>query len=119
MNTILVVDDEPIVLSLVGRILELAGYSVFLANRPSEALMLAQGNRIDILLTDVVMPGMSGPVLAEGLVRLFPALKGRCIFMSGYTFGLSFPEGAHFIPKPFQNGDLLAKVREVLDHDGG
>lgn len=121
-ETILVVDDEPAILGLVGKILQRGGYDVLLAQRPSEAYMLAleHGSKISLLLTDVVMRGMRGPMLAQALITMFPHLK--VLLMSGQVHqeaisveGQKWP----FIEKPFYNGNLLEKVRQALDHDGG
>jgi signal transduction histidine kinase/CheY-like chemotaxis protein len=119
-ETILLVEDEASVLAMATKILLRQGYTVLAANSPADALRLARehAGRIDLLLTDVVMPEMSGRDLAESLTRLNPKLK--LLFMSGYTSDIIahhgvLDEGMHFIQKPFTMTDLAAKVRQVLD----
>jgi PAS domain S-box-containing protein len=119
-ETILVVEDEPQVRALVKRVLLRAGYRVLEAADGSAALALAaqEPARIDMLLTDVVMPKMSGPQLAKEISRSRPATKVLC--MSGYTddsivrHGVLAAEIA-YLQKPLRPAVLLAKVREVLD----
>jgi two-component system cell cycle sensor histidine kinase/response regulator CckA len=118
-ETILLVEDEPGLLKLTRRMLEGEGYTVLTANTPAEAVSLAteHAGPIDLLLTDVVMPGMNGRVLAEHLLALRPQLK--CLFMSGYTADVIanqgvLDEGVHFIQKPFTVEDLATKVRDTL-----
>lgn len=121
METILVADDAPDVLSLARDILEARGYTVLTAADGEEALRLAEGyaGPIDALLADVVMPGLSGPELAERLTRTRP--KTKDVFMSGYTteaigqYGL-LHSGAPFVGKPFTPALLLGKLREALDY---
>jgi len=119
-ETILVVEDEEAVRELTALILTSAGYRVITATDGPEAL-LEHGrhpDRIDLLLTDVVMPGMSGKELADRLTGLTPHLG--VLYMSGYTDNAIvhhgvLDEGTHFIAKPFRGKGLLAKVRSVLD----
>ena len=96
------------------------GYRVLEAPRPGQALALsaAHPSRIDLLLTDVVMPEMSGKALATALLEGRPELE--VVYMSGYTENTivhhGIPDaGVHFLPKPFTPSVLLAKIREVLD----
>ncbi len=119
-ETVLLVEDEESILALAKTILEWHGYTVLPAHDPTTALSLAQSHqdRIDLLITDVVMPGMNGRELNEKLVACNPALK--CIFMSGYTANVIahhgiLDEGIHFLAKPFTVSALAEKVREVLD----
>lgn len=119
-ETLLVADDEPVVLSLARTILGRCGYRVIPATDGDEALQICRehGGSIDLLLTDVVMPRMSGPELAHCLKKENGDL--RCIFMSGYG-----PEnirqhggsslGCDYLRKPFTPEALLRKVRETLD----
>ncbi|MGI5861049.1 MAG: PAS domain-containing protein [Myxococcales bacterium] len=119
-ETVLVVEDESAVRKLVERILRLAGYRVLSGANGGEALLLCEkhGDKIDLLLTDVVMPQMSGRELAERLALLSPQLK--VLYMSGYTnhaivhHGVLEP-GTRFIGKPFSAPELTYKVREALD----
>lgn len=115
-GTILVVEDEPDVLGLVAETLTVRGFQVLRAAAPEEALVLAgdHGGRIDLLLTDMVMPGMGGPKLSALLQEKRPQLK--TLYMSGYAHGSKFTlgRGKAFLPKPFTPDTLAAKVREVL-----
>jgi PAS domain S-box-containing protein len=107
---ILVVEDEDAVRRLVEKILERHGYEVLTASRPEEALELAAtGTPIDVLLTDVVMPGMPGTRLAEELLARLPDL--RVLFMTGYTDRPGeLPEEASLLFKPFDAERLLRQV---------
>jgi two-component system cell cycle sensor histidine kinase/response regulator CckA len=118
-ETILLVEDEDKLRTLTRNVLELLGYSVLEAANGKRACAASEqhNGRIDLLLTDVVMPGMNGPVLAEHLVGSRPALK--VLYTSGYTgqavgHGV-LPEACHFIAKPFTREDLARKIREALD----
>ena len=120
IETILVVEDEPMILDITTTMLELQGYKILAAATPGEALRLAreQAGTIHLLMTDVVMPEMNGRDLAEKLLVLYPDLK--LLFMSGYTANVIahhgvLDEGVHFIQKPFALKDLAAQVREALD----
>ena len=117
---ILLVEDEPQLLKMTKTVLERKGYRVLAAAGPAEALALAaaRAETIDLLVTDVVMPGMNGRELAGRLQAATPKL--RCLFMSGYTANVIahhgvLDEGVAFIQKPVSSRDLAAKVREVLD----
>jgi len=119
-ETVLLVEDETSVRGLAKRVLEDCGYRVIEARDAKEALEAAvrhQGE-IDLLLTDVVLPGMNGGEVAEQLKEGRPDLK--VIFMSGYPddvvlHQIGTREGFHFIEKPFTPEDLARKVRAVLD----
>ena len=118
-ETILVVEDEPTLLRLATRALEIVGYTVLSAATPAEAMRIASvhADAIDMLVTDVVMPGMNGFTLAERLVERQPNLK--CLFMSGYPTdvmarGGVLDEHVNFLPKPFSAKGLSEKVRQVL-----
>ena len=118
-ETVLVVDDGEGMRELARRLLERQGYTVLVAANADEALRSFQTNpRIDLLLTDVVMPGTSGPELTRRLAAQQPALK--VIYMSGYTeddiVGQEMLKpGTAFLNKPFTADALGRKVREVLD----
>jgi PAS domain S-box-containing protein len=118
-ETILLVEDESIVRELVARVLGTHGYAVIEAADGEEALAIAQAEpTIDLLLTDVVMPGISGRELAERLAASRPEL--RILYMSGYTDEAIVHHGvregeAEFIAKPFTPDALARKVRGVLD----
>jgi two-component system cell cycle sensor histidine kinase/response regulator CckA len=118
-QTVLVVEDEEGLRELARRLLKKQGYTVLVAANADEALPLFEANQaIDVLLTDVVMPGASGPELTRQLVEQRPAL--RVIYMSGYTedaivqHGILKP-GIAFLNKPFNSETLGAKIREVLE----
>ena len=118
-ETILLVEDEDSVRGLARRCLEARGYRVLSAHGGREALEVAEkhGDSIDLALTDVVMPEMSGPELVGRLRLLRPGLKA--VFMSGYTDNAfdrqGIDEGTAFLQKPFSAIGLAEKVREVLD----
>jgi PAS domain S-box-containing protein len=119
-ETILLVEDEEGVRDLAGRILELKGYKVITASNPTEAAQVCERHEgpIHLLLTDVIMPTMSGRQLAEHVAFLRPGLK--VLYMSGYTGNAIVPhgileEGIPFLQKPFTPDSLTHKVREVLD----
>jgi len=119
-ETVLVVEDEHGVRSLTCRVLQTYGYTVLEAENGGEALLIAEQHPspIHLLLTDVVLPRMSGRKLAERLVRDQPDL--RVLYMSGYTDGSIVDHGAldpgtAFIQKPFTPDSLTQKLREVLD----
>ena len=118
-KTILLVEDEPAILSMTGMMLEHLGFTVLAAGSPGEALRLAERHpgQIHLLLTDVIMPEMNGRDLAKNLLLLYPGLNR--LFMSGYSADVIAPhgvldEGVHFLQKPFSMQDLTAKVREAL-----
>jgi CheY-like chemotaxis protein len=111
------VDDEASLRRLFRAILEGGGYAVLEAADGAEALRVHEQHRgrIDLLVTDVTMPGMTGPELAGHLTRLQPSLK--VLYVSGGArSGAELPgeAGAAFLGKPFPPEDLLRKVREVL-----
>jgi two-component system, cell cycle sensor histidine kinase and response regulator CckA len=120
---ILVADDEPVVLTLAETILKSYGYRVVIAKDGAEALEVhRQTGPIDLLLTDVVMPRMSGPELAHVLKQ--EAEDFRCIFMSGYDQDQIRDRGVKdmtcdYLRKPFKPVDLLKKIRATLDSDSG
>jgi CheY-like chemotaxis protein len=117
--TILVVDDEPEVRKLVGAMVSRQGYNVLTADSGDHALTVVkhQKHPIDLLLTDVVAPGMSGPMLADKLVEQQPGL--RVLFMSGYdntqvVQRYVVEKGHALLHKPFTVEQLARKVAEVL-----
>ncbi len=119
-ETILFVEDEPAILQLGKTMLDQLGYDVLTAKTPHEALELVRkvSRPIDLLITDVVMPGMNGKDLSERLQERFPDL--RRLFVSGYTANVIahrgvLDDGVHFMQKPFTHADLAAKTREALD----
>ncbi|MCK6624105.1 MAG: response regulator [Anaerolineae bacterium] len=119
-ETILLVEDDEMVRHLVQRELQAEGYTVMEASSGDKALALVKQHEgeIDLLLTDVVMPYMSGRELAEQLKELYPQIK--VLFISGYTSDSVVRRGLltaeiEFLPKPFSLGKLASKIREVLE----
>lgn len=122
-GTILLVEDEDVVRVLAKRILEQQGYEVLVASNGEAALTLASeaGFGIDLLLTDVVMPGINGRVLADRLREMIPGV--RVVYMSGYDENVIAHHGvlegdAPFLPKPFDIEALLRIVRDTLAGEG-
>jgi len=121
-ETVLLVEDDDRVRGLVASMLKKNGYTVLLASAGDQALEIAarhQG-RLHLLLTDVVMPGMSGRVLSERLMLLRP--DTRVLYMSGYSDDAILRHGVksagtHFIQKPFSLEALAEKVRETLSSE--
>ncbi|MGK2907873.1 MAG: PAS domain S-box protein [Desulfuromonadales bacterium] len=118
-ETVLVVEDETSILTLIEEMLNDFGYKVLAANSPAEALDIANTHpgEIHLLITDVVMPGMNGRVLAGRLQSMHPQLK--CLYMSGYTANVIahhgvLDKGIHFIQKPFSRIDFSVHIRTAL-----
>jgi two-component system, cell cycle sensor histidine kinase and response regulator CckA len=118
--TVLVVDDEPDVLRLVEAILSEQGYTVILAKGAENAIRTFErmARKPDLILTDVVMPGMSGPMMVDHLLQLDPQI--RVLFMSGYddrqvVQKYVVEKGFALIAKPFTLQRLGATVKDVLD----
>ena len=119
-ETILLVEDEDAVRSVVRRVLRQAGYTVLEAGQGGEAIQLAgqYAGSIDMLITDVIMPEMGGRELVERLTSLRPGLK--VMYLSGYTRDAIIRHGVlqaevAFLAKPFTNAALATKIRQVLD----
>ena len=119
-ETVLLVEDEASLRKLSRQQLELCGYRVLEAENAAEAIKISDAYEepIDLLLTDVVMPGISGRVLANGLSE--KRLGIHILYMSGYTGQMVgqhgvLEEGSFFLPKPFTRDELATKVREALD----
>ena len=118
-ETVLVVEDQAEVRKYVAAALKAYGYRVIQAADAEEALLLSEKERgrVDLLLTDVVMPNASGKELANRLGERWPGI--RVLFMSGYADDTTMrhglpPQGAHFIQKPFSPDQLAIRVREIL-----
>jgi CheY-like chemotaxis protein/peroxiredoxin len=112
-ETILVVDDEAEVRSLVREILQLNGYTVIDTGDPIEARRIAESQPIHLLLTDVVMPIMNGVELAKRVEAVSPTTK--ILLMSGYETSAVKGSGRVLIPKPFKSADLIKAIRQLLD----
>jgi PAS domain S-box-containing protein len=119
-ETILLVEDESAVRIIAGRVLRKHGYTVHDTGDPLEAIEIARTlvGRIDLLLTDVIMPKMGGRDLARALCAEFPSL--RVLYTSGYTADAmgrqgELDPGVHFLPKPYVPAVLVKKVREVIE----
>jgi DNA-binding NtrC family response regulator len=120
-QTILVVEDAESFRLLVRELLEEAGYAVLDAAGPDAALgLLETAPAIDLVLTDIVMPNMSGPEFVKRLATIQP--RARVVFMSGYSDSsiggvTTLDPGAHFVQKPFTMDQLLETIRHALDDD--
>ncbi len=122
-ETVLIVEDEQSVLNLTAAMLEKLGYRVLPVKGAGHALRVAReyDGDIDLLLTDVVMPGMNGRELAEQIIVMRPGI--RCLYMSGYAADAIahkgiLEKGIHFIAKPFSLHDLAGRVRMALETRG-
>jgi CheY-like chemotaxis protein len=116
-ETILVVDDDQMVLDLADSMLTRFGYTVVTAASGEEALRLFENIQVDLALVDVVMPDMNGVGVVERIHELCPGL--RVLFFSAYSedepFRPMFARGVPFIAKPFTSLQLTQKIREILD----
>jgi CheY-like chemotaxis protein len=119
-ETVLLVEDEPALRDLIKFALTESGFTVLDVPSPADALALSRGHTgpLQLLLTDVIMPGMDGPALAKQVQKERPDIK--VLFMSGYATNFIMHDGAvdagtNFLEKPFHPRTLLSKVREVLD----
>jgi CheY-like chemotaxis protein len=119
-ETVLVLEDEEALRAIVREILEAAGYAVLEAADGAEALHVVQRHEgpIDLLLSDVILPGMSGPELARSLVEMRPRLK--VLYMSGHDEASIvhrelLESGLAILQKPFASDVLLRKLRDLLD----
>lgn len=120
-ETVLVVEDQALLRKVVVSMLEQDGYRVLSAQDPQEGLELARAHKgaIDLLISDVIMPGMNGRAFAEQLNLTRPGTK--VLFVSGYTENIGshhgqLEVGSGFLQKPFTYESLGRKVREILDH---
>lgn len=123
-GTILLVEDDPGILKLCAMTLEKSGYTVVAAHNGDEAVRLLKEytGKIQLVVTDVIMPGMNGRDLTNCIQSLNPQIK--CLFMSGYTADIIARHGVldndvNFIQKPFSMTDLATKVKEVLGAEHG
>lgn len=117
-QTILIVDDEDLLLTMGQMILSEFGYQVLTANDGRKALELFRkpGPKIDLVITDLVMPNMSGRELIESLRKLAPGIRVLCT--SGYDRGAQLPSEPFYLQKPYTSQQLLTAVKEVLARKG-
>ncbi len=109
---VLVVDDERPVVDLAARVLGAAGFEVLSASSAGQALTLIRGKKpVDLVVSDVVMPGMQGPQLVEEIQRAWPST--RAVLMSGYA-DVDLPPQFPFLRKPFTPQDLILAVKRAL-----
>jgi DNA-binding NtrC family response regulator len=119
-ETLLVVEDEDSVRRMARRMLESIGYTVLTARSAAEALLMLErrDQKVHLMLTDVVMPGMSGPDLVARLAEIHPGI--RVLYTSGHADnaalrGAVLDGGIEFISKPYTRAELTRKVRDILD----
>jgi CheY-like chemotaxis protein len=116
-ETILLVEDEPLVRGLIEKVLAVRGYTVLSAASPEEGLRLSREHVVDAVVTDVAMPSMYGPALVDELRRHRPQL--RALFISGYTSDAVLELGVMtevaFVQKPFSAEALASRLRQLLD----
>ena len=121
-ETVLLVEDEKSLLEVTKTTLEQLGYTVLTANTPKEAIRIGNSfnKKIDLMITDVVMPLMNGRELAEKMLQSLPNIK--ILYMSGYTANVIahkgiLDEGFNFINKPFSSQEISVKLRKILDEN--
>jgi CheY-like chemotaxis protein len=117
-ETVLFVDDEELLLNLARTVLYASGYKVLVANSAQRALEILQAGspRVDLLITDLVMPQMTGRQLVDRARALNSKL--RVVLSSGYHRASEDPAGVRFLQKPFSSQDLLQEVKQALDSAG-
>ena len=116
-RTILLVEDNEMVRTLVNELLKQHGFAVLVAEDPKQALRISEGRSLDLLVTDVVMPHMTGPELHTRLLESYPGLK--VLFMSGYTNNALDQKGLmgeriYYIQKPFATNEFERIVETLL-----
>jgi len=116
-GVVLAVEDDPGIRELIREVLSLSGYEVFIAANASDAISISQEIAVDVLLTDVVLPGTSGPELAEILKAARPTIK--VLFSSGYSDHALFrqgilDQGSNFVQKPFDTETLCVRINDLL-----
>jgi len=119
MKTVLIVEDDHAVRHLLRKVLERNGYHAVEARDGEDAMLVAElhAGRIDVLLTDIAMPGMSGPDLVRHFAGLHP--EAKFLLISGFSPermgpAIDLPRGVDFLQKPFKQGDLLARIESLL-----
>ncbi len=122
LGTVLLVEDNMMVLNIARELLESCGHNVLVAATPEAALAIARERqgKVDLLVTDVVMPQMNGPELHERLLEIVPG--HRVLYISGYASNMDVHrgeliEGINFLPKPFSSETFLHRVSEILQTD--
>ena len=115
--SILVIDDDVLITNLVARILKPEGQEVLVVNKPEDAMAVAEAaGDVDLIISDAVMPGISGPELVEQLVQKYPRVK--VLFMTGlgrFPIQVSFGGTCEFIQKPFRAAELVKTVKAMMD----
>jgi CheY-like chemotaxis protein len=118
-ETILLVEDDVLILNITAKNLKKMGYNIFATSIPAQAINIAQvpENKIDLLLTDVIMPEMNGLELFKKIRKI--SLDIQCLFMSGYTADVIAHQGiinedTNFISKPFSNKEISESIRNLL-----
>jgi DNA-binding NtrC family response regulator len=117
-RTVLIVDDDPNILRLVEKMLKPRQVKVLLAPRPSDALLIVERERVDLLISDVAMPEMDGTKLADRVLKLQPSAS--VLLISGHYKDDEGPNRnarMRFLSKPFFPSQLLAHLRELLPDD--
>jgi len=119
-GTLLLVEDNPDVRESTAQLLQSAGYAVYTAENPEQAIQLAQAHPPDLLITDVILPRMRGSELAEQLKMMYPQIK--VLFISGYTENSvviqgEIKPGVEFLPKPFTLRQLLERIEKLLGQE--
>jgi len=113
LRTVLVVEDDDVIRRLLDLQLSRLGYAVMTAADGNEAIEQQAGRRVDLLVTDIVMPGMDGPELASTMRAQNPEL--RVLFLSGLGSGTAVEGDVAFLQKPFSSDDLAAALDGLLD----
>jgi two-component system cell cycle sensor histidine kinase/response regulator CckA len=114
-RTVLIVDDDRQVLGLVEKMLKPQGVTVLSANRPSEAQRIFEGQQVDVLISDVVMPEMDGGKLAERLLKLQPGARVLLISGQAKEPAVAKLPNVRFLLKPFFPSVLVENLRELLE----
>ncbi len=114
-ETILVVDDEPSLIQMLDTVLSHYGYKLLQANNADQALKMLSLNKIDLVISDVAMPGMDGHKLMDKIHQDFPGIKVQLV--SGYNTNTDENTVLHkkILYRPFSNNEMLARIRELLD----
>lgn len=115
-ETILVVDDEPALSAMLEDLLCFHGYKFLQANSAEQALKILQSNHIDMVISDVTMPGMDGFELSQQIGQQYPDIKVQLV--SGYSEKTQTDQVLHkkVLYKPFHSNEILERIRNLLDH---